>query len=199
MLERLALVGYALALRAFPHRHLDRYGEEMVEVFERKLSDLLARRGAWRALGFAVAACWDAIAAGLGERRRGTQGHSRTGGWLLGLGQDFSHAVRGLAKSWMYSFVCLFSLAVGLGVTLAIVLLLRQTMNPPFDIEKDGLVESQVAFYAYSALDLLAGAPMVTAMLTVCFAATTSLAGWVLYRNLLTTHTVNVNNATASI
>jgi hypothetical protein len=63
----------------------------------------------------------------------------------------------------------------------------------------DGLVESQVAFYAYSALDLLAGAPMVTAMLTVCFAATTSLAGWVLYRNLLTTHTVNVNNATASI
>jgi len=63
----------------------------------------------------------------------------------------------------------------------------------------DGLVESQVAFYAYSALDLLAGAPMVTAMLTVCFAATTSLTGWVLYQNLLTTHTVNVNNATASI
>ncbi len=62
----------------------------------------------------------------------------------------------------------------------------------------DGLVESEIAFYAYSALDLLAGAPAVTAMASVSFAAATGLAGWVLYRSLITTRTVDGNNATAS-
>ncbi len=55
----------------------------------------------------------------------------------------------------------------------------------------DGLVESGIAFYAYSFWDLLAGAPAVTAMVAVSFAAATGLAGWVLYRNLMTTRTVD--------
>ena len=55
----------------------------------------------------------------------------------------------------------------------------------------DGLVESPVAFFAYSVLDLLAGAPAITVMVAVSFAATTGLAGWVLYRNLMTTRTVD--------
>ncbi len=67
----------------------------------------------------------------------------------------------------------------------------------------EGLVESPIAFYAYSALDLLAGAPAVTAMVAVAFAATTSLSAWVLYRNLnlnlKTNHTVDGNYARASI
>ncbi len=71
----------------------------------------------------------------------------------------------------------------------------------------DGLIESPIAFYAYSALDLLAGAPAVTAMVAVAFAATTSLSAWVLYRNLnlnlnlnlKTTQTVDGNYARASI
>ena len=63
----------------------------------------------------------------------------------------------------------------------------------------DGLVESPIAFYAYSVLDLLAGAPTVTAMVTVSFSAAMSLSGWVLYRNLITTRTVDGNYARASI
>ena len=55
----------------------------------------------------------------------------------------------------------------------------------------DGLVESPVAFFAYSVLDLLAGAPAITVMVAVSFAAATGLAGWVLYRNLMTTRTVD--------
>ena len=63
----------------------------------------------------------------------------------------------------------------------------------------DGLVESGIAFYAYSFFDLLAGAPAVAAMAAVSFAAASSLSGWVLYRNLMTTHTVNGNYARTSI
>ena len=63
----------------------------------------------------------------------------------------------------------------------------------------DGVVESGIAFYAYSFFDLLAGAPAVAAMAAVSFAAATSLSGWVLYRNLMTTHTVDGNYARTSI
>ena len=63
----------------------------------------------------------------------------------------------------------------------------------------DGLVASPIAFYAYSALDLLAGAPAVTAIVGVSFAAATGLSGWVLYRNLMTTRMVDENYARASV
>ena len=63
----------------------------------------------------------------------------------------------------------------------------------------DGLVESGIAFNAYSFLDLLAGAPAVTAMVAISFCAATSLSGWVLYRNLITTRTVDGDYARASI
>ena len=63
----------------------------------------------------------------------------------------------------------------------------------------DGLVESPVAFFAYSVLDLLAGAPAITVMVAVSFAAATGLAGWVLYRNLMTTRTVDGEYARASV
>lgn len=63
----------------------------------------------------------------------------------------------------------------------------------------DGLIESPIAFYAYSVLDLLAGAPTVTAMVAVSFAAAMGLSGWVLYRNLMTARAVDGNYARASV
>ena len=63
----------------------------------------------------------------------------------------------------------------------------------------EGLVESPIAFYAYSVLEVLAGAPAITAMVAVSLCAATSLSGWVLYRNLITTRTVDGNYARASI
>lgn len=62
-----------------------------------------------------------------------------------------------------------------------------------------GLVESGLLLNAYSIWDLLAGSPIVTAMVSVSFAAATGLAGWVLYRNLITTHTVDGKYARASV
>ena len=63
----------------------------------------------------------------------------------------------------------------------------------------DGLVESPVVFLAYSVLDLLASAPAIALMVAVSFAAATGLAGWVLYRNLMTTRTVDGEYARASV
>ena len=63
----------------------------------------------------------------------------------------------------------------------------------------NGLVESPLAFYAYSALDFVVAAPAVTAMVAVSFTAATTLAGWVLYRNLKTTRTVDGAYARASV
>ena len=63
----------------------------------------------------------------------------------------------------------------------------------------DGLVESAIAFHAYSVFEVLAGAPALTAMVAVSFAAATGLSGWVLYRNLMTTRTVDGNYARASL
>ena len=71
--------------------------------------------------------------------------------------------------------------------------------NAVWSFLADGLVESPITFYAYSALDLLAGAPAVTAMVAVSFAAATSLATWVLYRNLKTTRTADENYAKVSV
>ena len=57
---------YQLALRAFPRRHRDRYGVEMIDAFDRELS---ARKGRGR-LAFGFAASLNAIGTGLVERRR---------------------------------------------------------------------------------------------------------------------------------
>jgi anti-sigma factor RsiW len=63
----------------------------------------------------------------------------------------------------------------------------------------NGLVESGLLLTAYSIWDLLAAAPAVTAVAAVSFAAATSLAGWVLYRNLITTQTVDGKYAGLSL
>ncbi len=63
----------------------------------------------------------------------------------------------------------------------------------------DTLFESAIIFQAYSALEALAGAPALAAMVAVSLAAATSLSGWVLYRNLVPTQTVDGQYARASI
>ena len=63
----------------------------------------------------------------------------------------------------------------------------------------DTLFESAVMFYAYSALEALAGAPVLAALVAVSLAAATSVSGWILYRNLLPTPKVDGQYATVSI
>jgi putative ABC transport system permease protein len=61
---RIATFIYSLALWAFPSGHRARYAHEMIDAFTRELA---ARRN--RPVRFAVAACVDAVKAGIGERR----------------------------------------------------------------------------------------------------------------------------------
>jgi anti-sigma factor RsiW len=63
----------------------------------------------------------------------------------------------------------------------------------------DTLVESAIMFYAYSALEAMAGAPVLATMVAVSLAAATSVSGWVLYRNLIPSPTADDEYVTASI
>ena len=84
---------YRLALGAFPASHRAAYAGEMIATFERAL---IARRalGRWSAFTFVLAACLDAVRAGLGERRRHV-GRASTGRPALGyIPRDLAHAVR---------------------------------------------------------------------------------------------------------
>lgn len=56
---------YQFALRAFPRRHRDLYGVEMIDAFDRELT-ARARRAR---LSFGFAACLNAIGTGLLERQ----------------------------------------------------------------------------------------------------------------------------------
>jgi putative ABC transport system permease protein len=70
ILRRIAAGVYARAVRAFPPSHRAIYADEMVDAFRWELAEQIATLGRIRALAFFVAACVDAIGAGLGERRR---------------------------------------------------------------------------------------------------------------------------------
>ncbi len=97
----MAVSGYSLFVRVFPCEHRDRYSEEMVEAFERGLSGLEAKRRSWSALRFVVAACVDAVAAGLG----GTIAHGMlTLSLIVGFCQDFAPALEGSKMVINYGF-----------------------------------------------------------------------------------------------
>lgn len=99
---------YRLALRAFPRRHRDLYGEEMVDAFERELT---ARAGRAR-LAFWCAACLNAIATGLDERRR--QRRIRQGRVLSWL--DVTLAWRMLLRYPALSLVSVLGMSVGITI-----------------------------------------------------------------------------------
>src|SRR5690606_24101693 len=120
-LHRLLVAAYGMLLWVFPRHHRDRYGREILDAFGRELVAVRERAGAAAALRFALRGFLDAVLAGAGERRRAAR--ERRAGRELGLGPDLRHAVRSLARSWGYTLVCLFSLASGLGVTAAVMLL----------------------------------------------------------------------------
>ena len=99
---------YQLALRAFPRRHRDLYGVEMIEAFDRELT---ARAGRAR-LSFGFAACLNAIGTGLGERRR--QRRLRNGPAFSAL--DFTLAWRMLLRYPGLSLVSVLGMSVGITI-----------------------------------------------------------------------------------
>ncbi len=99
---------YQLALRAFPRRHRDLYGVEMIDAFDRGLT---ARAGRAR-LSFAFAACLDAIGTGLVERQR--QRRIRKGPAFSAL--DFTLAWRMLLRYPGLSLVSVLGMSVGITI-----------------------------------------------------------------------------------
>ena len=69
-LRKFAITIYTIALRAFPPAHRAQYGEEAIDTFTRALAAQQSAHGRMRGLRFTLAACLDALRAGLGERRR---------------------------------------------------------------------------------------------------------------------------------
>ena len=128
---------YRLALRAFPASHRHGYGAEMMDAFARARAE---RRGA-AGLTFTLAACLDAVRAGLGERRRQTRRVPRGRPVLAYLGRDLAHAARALAKARGFSIVSILSLGIGLGVVIFMVLLFRLLVGTPPGFTSKGLVE----------------------------------------------------------
>jgi putative ABC transport system permease protein len=99
---------YQLALRAFPRRHRDLYGAEMIDAFERELT---ARAGRSR-LSFGFAACLNAIGTGLVERQR--QRRIRQGPAFSAL--DFTLAWRMLLRYPGLSLVSVLGMSVGITI-----------------------------------------------------------------------------------
>jgi putative ABC transport system permease protein len=99
---------YQLALRAFPRRHRDLYGVEMIDAFDRELT---ARAGRAR-LSFGCAACLNAIGTGLVERQR--QRRIRKGAAFSAL--DFTLAWRMLLRYPGLSLVSVLGMSVGITI-----------------------------------------------------------------------------------
>jgi putative ABC transport system permease protein len=99
---------YQLALRAFPRRHRELYGVEMVEAFDRERA---GRAGPAR-LSFGWAACLNAIGTGLVERQR--QRRIRTGSAFSAL--DFTLAWRMLLRYPGLSLVSVLGMSVGIAI-----------------------------------------------------------------------------------
>ena len=99
---------YRLALRAFPRRHRDLYGVEMIDAFHRELT---ARAGRAR-LAFGVAACLNAVGTGLVERQR--QLRIRQGPVFSAL--DFTLAWRMLLRYPGLSLVSVLGMSVGITI-----------------------------------------------------------------------------------
>lgn len=99
---------YRLALRAFPCRHRDRYGLEMLDAFERQLGALSGRAR----LSFGCAACLDAIGTGLLERHR--QRRIRLGPAFSAL--DVTLAWRMLLRDPGLSLVSVLGISVGISI-----------------------------------------------------------------------------------
>ncbi len=105
---------YRSTLRAFPRRHRDAYAAEMVEMFQQELAARRDAGGHWAALWFTVAACGNAIAAGLGERRRQRRdGFTPTTGFAT---LDFVLAWRILLRYPGLSLIGVFGMAVGIAI-----------------------------------------------------------------------------------
>jgi predicted permease len=131
---------YAWSLRAFPQRHRHTFAAEMVDAFACELASRQAAAGGWRVLTFVVAACLNAIGAGLGERRRDR--HWRFGALFSTL--DFILAWRMMLRYPGLSLVSVLGIAVGIAIAAGAFAIMSAVSNPIVPLDEGGRVVSFV-------------------------------------------------------
>jgi predicted permease len=128
---------YQLSLRAFPARHRRTYAAEMLDAFERELASRASMR-------FVAAACLNAIAAGLDERRRDRR-------WRLGAmfsSLDFVLAWRMLLRYPGLSLVSVLGIAVGIAIATFATAMVSAMTNSTVPLDEGDRVVSLVLWDA---------------------------------------------------
>jgi predicted permease len=131
---------YQLALRAFPRRHRDLYGVEMIDAFDRELT---ARAGRAR-LSFGFAACLNAIGTGLVERQR--QRRIRKGPAFSAL--DFTLAWRMLLRYPGLSLVSVLGMSVGITIAAGAFTIVSMMMGTTLPLPEGDRLVSLVSWDA---------------------------------------------------
>ena len=138
--SRVATRIYSWTLRAFPLSHRRSYAGEMIDTFE---AELTARRRAgnrWRVARFVVAACLNAIAAGIGERERHREARYMSTTWLSSL--DVVLAWRMLLRYPGLSLVSVFGIAVGIAIAGGAFIVITTLSDPRLPLPDDDRVVS---------------------------------------------------------
>ena len=147
-LGRAATRIYILALRAFPPAHRAAYAAEMADTFTRELAARAQARAVWGAPRFVVAACLDAVSAGLGERRRLRERRRRSAGSRARLavsGLDVKLGLRMLIRFPGLSIAGGLALAIAIGIGAAWYDLTGDQLRPRLPLpEGDRIVEVEM-------------------------------------------------------
>lgn len=109
---------YAALTRLLPADLRERYGEEMVELFERRLE---GTQGAFGRLEVGVRGASDVVGQAVSTRiGRGKMKVLSAWAWMADLQQDLKVGARGLARRPAFSVVAILTLALGIGGNTAI-------------------------------------------------------------------------------
>jgi predicted permease len=136
MPSRVALRLYRVALRAFPRRHRDAYGAEMIDAFERELA---TRRGDAR---FVLAACLNLAATGSAERRR--HRWIRRGPAFSAL--DFTLAWRMLLRYPGLSVISVLGMSVGITIAAGAFTIVSLMMDTKLPLPEDERLVSMLSW-----------------------------------------------------
>ncbi|MEM7417329.1 MAG: ABC transporter permease [Gemmatimonadota bacterium] len=136
---------YAALLWLYPARFRARYGDEMVDFFERDLSQA---RG-WRRLGVLTRAASDAVINGPRERRRAGAHDSGRGAveTIRDFGRDVRWGVRSLRRRPGFSAIAILTVALGIGSANTVFTVVDAVVLEPLPYpESDRLVSMWTTF-----------------------------------------------------